>query len=69
VDSYPEKIAAARGAKRLASVRTVTDEIKVRLPNSSKRADADIAHTAEIALGWNVIVPNNQIKLMVDNGW
>jgi osmotically-inducible protein OsmY len=69
VESYPEKMAARRGAKRLSYVRAVADEIEVRLPDSSKRADADIARTAENALCWNVMIPSKQIALTVEDGW
>jgi osmotically-inducible protein OsmY len=69
VDSYSEKLAAERGAKRLIGVRAVADEIEVRLPGDSKRPDADIARTAENVLDWNTTVPNKRIKLTIENGW
>jgi osmotically-inducible protein OsmY len=69
VDSYSEKWAAERGAKRLSGVRAVACEIEVRLPGPSKRNDTDIARAAENVLDWNAIVPRNRIKLTVENGW
>jgi osmotically-inducible protein OsmY len=69
VDSYFEKWAADKGAKRLLGVSAVANEIEVRLPGDSKVIDADIARSAENILDWNVSVPNNHVKLTVDGGW
>lgn len=69
VDSYAEKWSAELGAKRLSGVRAVANEIEVRLPGSSERSDTDIARAAENILDWDVNVPNDRIKLTVENGW
>jgi osmotically-inducible protein OsmY len=69
VDSYFEKWAADRGAKRMQGVTAVANEIEVRLPGDSKVIDADIARAAENVLDWNVSVPRNRIKLTVEGGW
>jgi osmotically-inducible protein OsmY len=69
VDSYFEKWAADRGAKRMLGVTAVANEIEVRLPGDSLVIDADIARAAENVLEWNVVVPRNRIKLTVQDGW
>jgi osmotically-inducible protein OsmY len=69
VDSYFEKWAADRGAKRVLGVTAVANEIEVRLPGGSNVIDADIARAAENVLDWNVSVPRNRIKLTVESGW
>jgi osmotically-inducible protein OsmY len=69
VDSYSEKWSAERGAKRLLGVTAVANEIEVKLPGSSVRTDMDIARAAENVLDWNVSVPNNKIKITVEDGW
>ena len=69
VESYAEKWAAERGAKRLLGVTAVANEIEVRLPGSSVRNDMDIARAAENVLDWNASVPNKRIKLTVEGGW
>ena len=69
VDNYPEKWWAERAVKRLSGIEAVTDEIKVKVPDSSARMDMDIARAAEDALDWNVRVPINRIRLTVEDGW
>ena len=54
VDSWAEKQSAERAAKRVSGVKAVAEEIEVRLPGSSERADGDIAWAAENELAWHV---------------
>jgi osmotically-inducible protein OsmY len=51
VESYPEKWAAERAAKRAAGVKALAVELEVKLAGSGERTDADIARAAENALG------------------
>jgi osmotically-inducible protein OsmY len=67
VDSYPEKWAAERAAKRVAGVKALALELQVKLPGSGGRTDADIARAAENALAWDVFVPRDRIKVTVEN--
>jgi len=68
VDSFAEKWAAEKAVKRLPGVKALAFELKVELPGSSERTDADIARAAENALEWNVSVPDG-IKATVENGF
>jgi osmotically-inducible protein OsmY len=68
VDSLAEKWAAERAAKRVSGVKAVAEEIKVQLPASSKRTDADIAWAAANALEWNISVPHDRVKVTVEDG-
>lgn len=69
VPSYAEKYGAEKVAKRLYSVKAVADELDVKLPGSSKRTDEDIAQTCVSAFKANYSVPDNKIKIVVNNGW
>jgi osmotically-inducible protein OsmY len=69
VPSYADKWAAEKAAKRVHSVKAVANELEVRLPGSSKRTDEDIAAAAVNALRANISVPDDQIKVIVENGW
>jgi len=69
VDSYGKKWAADRAAKRIWGVKAVIEEIKVTLAGSYKRADKDIAKSATDVLDWNILVPSNRVKVMVQDGW
>src|SRR2546423_2149596 len=69
VDSYMKKWAAERAAERVRGVVAVANDIEVRLPTDDKRTDADIAAAAARALEWNTLVPTDQVKVTVSNGW
>ena len=64
-----EKFAAERIVSQVFGVRAVASEIKVRLPSSFERTDADIAKAASNALEWHVWVPHDRVKLQVHDGW
>jgi len=68
VDSYGEKWGAERAAMRIANVKAVASEIKVELPSSATRTDADIARAALNLLQWNLMVPDT-VKVQVTDGW
>ncbi len=67
--SYAEKHAVEHAVQRVHGVRAMAVEMHVRLVPALERNDADIALAAERALEWNVLVPDNRIQLMVQNGW
>jgi len=69
VRSYPEKHSAERAAKRVAGVKAVAEEIEIRLPGIDERTDSDVAKLAVSALAWNVMVPRDSVKVMVEHGW
>ena len=70
VDSYAKKLAAEQAALRVRGVKAVANEIQVRLPGISERTDTDLAREArETLLLWNGLVPANQVKVTVSDGW
>ena len=69
VESYAEKYAAENAAKRVHGVRAVANELEVKLPGSSERTDSDIAEAAVNALRSNSLIPDEQIKVTVSEGW
>jgi osmotically-inducible protein OsmY len=69
VPSYAEKYAAEKAAKRVYGVKAVANELDVKLPGSSKRTDEDIAAACVNALKSNYSVPQDKIKVVVNNGW
>jgi osmotically-inducible protein OsmY len=68
VDSYGKKWAADRAAKRVFGVKAVAEEIKVTLAGPYQRADKDIAQAVEKVLDWNLWVPSDRVKVMVQDG-
>ena len=69
VDSYTKKYAAEEAAHRVRAVKAVANDIEVRLPTSSERADADIAAAAVRALEWDALVPLEKLDVTVSKGW
>jgi osmotically-inducible protein OsmY len=68
VKSYPEKMAAEKAARRVAGVRAIAEEIKVRFASDPKTADHEIAKRIIDMFSWNVFVPDN-IAVKVEHGW
>jgi osmotically-inducible protein OsmY len=69
VESYAEKSAAERAARRVKDVKAIAEEIEVRLPFGIKRGDEEIASAAVNRLTWNVSVPKDAVKVQVEKGW
>jgi osmotically-inducible protein OsmY len=69
VNSFTEKWHAEQVAQRVAGVKGLAVEMDVRLPGLSERTDADIARSAENVLAWTTGVPNEAIKVKVEDGW
>jgi osmotically-inducible protein OsmY len=69
VDSYGDKSKAERVAGRVKGVKAVADELEVKLPTGSERADPDVARAALDALQWNISVPHDRIQVKMEKGW
>jgi osmotically-inducible protein OsmY len=69
VGSYAEKWNAERAAQRVAGVKALAIEMKVKLPGLGGRTDADIAISAENVLRWANFLPLGSIKVQVESGW
>jgi len=67
--SYADKYAAERAVQRVHGVKAVAVELTVKLPFDNQRTDADIGLAAERALAWNVLVPDDKVQPMVEEGW
>ena len=68
VNTYAEKVAAERAAKRLLGVKAVANDLEVRPPFPAQLNDTEIAQAVVHALEWHVSVPHEQIKVRVTNG-
>lgn len=68
VDSYMKRYAADRAAHRVPGVRSVTNQIEVRLPVTAERTDAEIAAAVAIALESNAGLEARNINVSVEDG-
>jgi VCBS repeat-containing protein len=57
VDTYAEKWAAEDATKRVCGVRTVAQDLTVKILADHVRTDSDIAAATQSALKWDVFVP------------
>ena len=68
VKSYIEKTIAENAVKNIPGVRAVADKLQVDSSTWKIRTDTEIAKAANNTLDWNVFVPKNCIKLVVEEG-
>ena len=69
VPTYAEKHAATAVAQRVANVKAVVEKIEVKLAGSMKRTDQDIAQAIVDRFSWDVYIPDDKIKVTVQDGW
>lgn len=69
VKSYAEKVAAERAARRVAGVRAIAEEIKVRYPSDKKTSDPEIAKRIIDIFEWDAMIPDDKITVKVEHGW
>ena len=69
VNSLAKKSAIEKAVKRMQGVKAIALDVEIEIPGCETRTDSDIALAAENALKWDVLVPSNQIKLTVFNGF
>lgn len=68
VDAYFKKIEAETAAKNVDGVRAVVEQIDVRY-SSSNKSDNEIASDVLKALIDSYTVPNENVKVKVEDGW
>jgi len=67
--SHAEKHDIERAVQRVKGVKALAIEMEVKLASAYERTDADIAGAVERALEWNVLVPDDKVHPMVEDGW
>ena len=69
VSSYSEKLNAVQATKRIAGVTAIADDIEVKLPESHRRTDGDIAAAAANQIKWSTTIPSGAVEVTVRDGW
>lgn len=69
VDSYAKKKEAETAAKNVAGVKAVAESIKIKISDFGKKNDTEIAREILNAWKWNWEVPEEKIKVKVEDGW
>lgn len=68
VDSYAKKVAAEDAAKKITGVKAIADDIQVGVSPSFRKTDTEIAEAVVSALKWSTTIPDENIKVRVDDG-
>jgi osmotically-inducible protein OsmY len=69
VDTYLEKKTAEKAVLKVDGVKGVAENIEINIGFNNKKTDSELAQAALNALKWNVLVPDDKIKVKVENGW
>lgn len=69
VDTYLQKHAAEAAVRRVGGTRGLAVELEVRLAPEHLRSDSEIAQAAVHALSWHSLVPDDSVKVEVEDGW
>jgi osmotically-inducible protein OsmY len=69
VPTYAEKYGAERAAHRVQGAKAVANELDVKLGTAHQRSDEDIAANCLHALRTHASVPDDQINVVVRDGW
>lgn len=67
LDTYAEKLAAERVAKRTFGVKAIANDLEIK--PLFKKTDTEIAQSALNAFQWRVNVPDDKLKVTVKDGW
>jgi len=68
VDNYGKKLTAENAAKKVAGVKAVAEDIQVGISPAYRKTDAEIAEAVLSALEWHTAIPDNRIKVKVEDG-
>jgi len=69
VDSYSKKSEAEDAAKNVAGVKAIVEKIEVQFGTKGRKEDAEIATEIISSFKWNWEIPNDRIKVRVEDGW
>lgn len=69
VGSFAQNDAVASAAHRVAGLRGLVLQLEVKLAPDHKRSDEELRSAALYALRWNSLVPDDKVRVEVEDGW
>lgn len=69
VNSFAKKMEAENAAKSVKGVKAIVEKIEVKFSGMGKRGDNEIAAELISALKWNFEIPDDKLKIKVENGF
>lgn len=68
VDSYAQKIAAEKEAKKVFGVKAIAEDIQIGVSPAYRKTDTEIAESVLNAIKWHSAVPEDKITVKVEDG-
>lgn len=68
VDSYSKKYSAERAAKKVTGVKAIAEDIQIGVSPAFRKTDAEIAGAVFDTLKWHSAVPEEKVKIKVEDG-
>jgi osmotically-inducible protein OsmY len=68
VDTYSKKVLAEKASKKVAGVKAIAEDIQVGISPAYKKSDSEIAEAVVSALKWHTMIPEDKIKISVEDG-
>ena len=68
LDTYLQKMEAEKEARKVSGVKAIAEDLHVGVSPVNKRTDTEIAEAIVNALKWHTSIPDENIKLKVDDG-
>lgn len=69
VSTYAQKAIAENAVLRVKGVRGIAQEIEVRPFGANVTTDDEIAKRALNTLAWNTVIPDEAVRIKVQDGW
>ncbi len=69
VDTYAKKSEAEDAVKHVSGVKAVIEKIQMKQNHSDKKENAEIVNEVLNAFKWNWEIPNDTIRVKVEDGW
>ncbi|MGA8854288.1 MAG: BON domain-containing protein [Christiangramia sp.] len=69
VFTYANKMAAEKAVKKVKGVKAVAEDIEVGYDTRENKTDTEIANAIIDSLQWNTAVPEEKIKVKVEDGY
>ncbi|WP_295711433.1 BON domain-containing protein [Mucilaginibacter sp.] len=68
VDSFSKKLSAERAAKKVSGVKAIAEDIQIGVSPVYRKTDTEIAEAVFNALKWHSAVPEEKVKIKVEDG-
>jgi VCBS repeat-containing protein len=68
VDSFSKKLSAEKAAKKVSGVKAIAEDIQIGVSPVYRKTDTEIAEAVFNALKWHSAVPEEKVKIKVEDG-